>query len=274
MTLRELKSEVENILDIDVDISKRFVRAAEISLENIHARFPKIKTAEFPLFPTMTVFRQDYVRASDGEVTLKIPKGTLKMKLSGEGKYTTVIGGERAERCFSCQSSSVVLEFSSEGEIIFAPGEFYAWDIEVTSDPHHPFAEGVKTTSSGTVVDLSRFLPDLLYLTELPKNARGKDIFGLKSIGDTLISLPKSFSGIISVTYRAKPNKITEEEAIDISPAFQPLLTVLTAYHCLLPYEPVEAEEYLSMYEELSELIDKGRKISATANYYDTTRWA
>ena len=280
MTIRELKKEVEALGFSDLcELDGAFRTFANRALSMIHTYHPKEKLGELGYFFEAPIFYKSSLVSNGEDITLSIPKGKLSMKLQGQGEYRYTDGKKQITSAFLCAANHVTIDFYECGELTFIGGGSYsAWDITVCRKSPFPYEDAVLDMGEFQCLDLLRVFPDMLYVTGQPKDKRNNQIKNVSISDSTHIMIPKRFSGVIYLVYRAKEQLISndadEKSQIDISHDLAPLLPLLTAFFLWLDSEPEKAEEYLKSYEKLSLELAKRRKIHDVPKYQNTSRWA
>lgn len=279
MTIHDLKKEVEALgfsgISPDDD---SLVCTVNRALKMIHTYHPKKKRGELGFFPEETILERDVMVGEGAEASLSVPAGHLTMTLQGEGKYTVRYGKKSFTSSFSCISSKVDISFPEDGEIIFSEDStFCAWNIRAYKRSAFPYDDALDVSGDHLTLDLRRIFPDLLYLLDTPSDISGREIRGILINDPSHVSIPKEYRGVISFSYRAAAEEISEdsgdEDKIDISDELSPLLPLLVTYFLWLDDEPNIAKEYLREYERLSldvKRITRGGAIS----YVDVNGWS
>lgn len=279
MTIRELKEEVEALGFSGLSTDERsLICTVNRALKMIHTAHPKKKRVELGFFPEEAILHREAMVGEGAEVSLSVPAGHLTMMLQGEGQYTMRYGKSSITRSFSCISTRVDFTFPEEGELVFSrESNFSAWDISMYKRSAFPYEDAVYASGDYLSVDLKKLFSDLIYLLEDPSDYNGREIRGSFMQDTSHLMLPRSYRGVIRLTYRAAAEEITmdneDDDKIDISEELSPLLPLLVTYFLWLDDEPDIAGTYLTEYEKLSTRI---RRIEGrgTAPYIDVNRWS
>lgn len=279
MTIHELKKEVEALSFSGLRVADdSLIYTANRALKMIHTYHPKTKRAELGFFPEEAILHRDVMVGEGTEVSLSVPAGVLKMKLQGQGQYIVKYGNKSINYRFAQTLDNVELVFPQDGELKFtADSVFCAWDISVYGRNGFPYESAVKRVGDHLILDLKEVFPDLLYLSDTPREIGGNIIRGLVVTNTSHLMLPKGYRGVISLSYRASPSPISEDnrdtDVIDIAEELTPLLPLLVTYFLCLDDEPDIAKTYLSEYEKASREIQK-LKNKMPAEYVDVNNWS
>ena len=279
MTIRDLIKEVEALgFFATLELDDSLVSQANRALRMIHTYHPKRKRGEIVFLPKDAIVTYAPMAGEGSEVSLSVPAGKLTMKIRGEGKYVVKINDIQKTYRFFSEANSLSVDFPEEGAITFSSDSvFCAWDIALFPSMALPYYDAISFCGRGISFDLRKIFPDLLYLTDLPKNADGKSINNLSLQDSAHLIVPTDYRGVISFEYSAKAEEISidseEDEAVDISEELTPLLPLLISYFLWVDEHPDMAELYLSEYEKLSRAI-KRRETPTVAEYIDVNHWS
>ncbi len=279
MTIRDLKNEVEALGFFTAqELDDSLISTANRAIRMIHTVHPKKKRGEIVFLPKDAIVRYDAVAGGGSDVSLSVPAGRLMMKIRGEGKYVVRIGNVQKTYRFFSDTSSLKIDFSEAGELIFSGDSvFCAWDIASFRSDMLPYEDAVSFTGDVISFELKKIFPDILYLIDIPTNTDGREIRGLTLPDAAHISVPTNYRGVISILYSAKAREITLEsedgETIDIADELTPLLPLLISYFLFMDESPDMARMYLAEYEKLSGAIRRC-EVPGAVKYTDVNRWS
>ena len=278
MTVRELKELVAALCDCSTaELEDSFYLYTNEAMMDMGIFFPKFARGVLGFYPDKPIFWREVLVSEEDDVEIQIPKGTLKMKVEGDGKYLIIDGQKRREVSFSYSGEPVVIEFSEGGSLkLFGGSRCTLQNISVYKNPKALYLSAVEQVGDNLIVDLTKFFPDLICLTENPVDDRGAPIPGLSLINAKVILLPKRFKGNIFLSYRTVKDRVGKDDpdqSIDIDTEAAEILPLIVASKHLLRDEPEISDRLAKEAEALRTELKKTRPLTTTAPYIDTTGW-
>lgn len=279
MTYGEIKSEILALGFSDTELSDTAVAlAVKRALGTAYTERGVISSAKLliprerrrELFFSLT-------HEGGGKETFPLYGKAYSMILSGKGEYK--IKDERGERreSFSSEKGTVKGFIHGVGEITFL-GEFCytVYRLSTFDTKKSDRLEDIPSPSPVRVIDLPDQGIRLLGAASDIRDECGRRVDGAIAVGERLY-LPESFSGELTISYRAAPPDLPPDDKsrdVDIPEELAPLIPLLAASYVWLDDDPDKAQYYAARYREGMSALKLYSERRSPEAPTDVTGWA
>lgn len=278
MTLRELCLEVGALgFEESVAADTRLLTCANRALARIAADRPITRNLRL-LCEGDTAIRiaTKIVHAPGVEERMPLEGAAYSCKVTGAGTLVLCDGVHTVRRPVSGPYTAVRGFLLGPGSITLQGDRaFTVRDLSVFRTTAAGREEDIPLWGDPPRFDLRDSDPRFFCFCELPRDSDGRPLPGAE-LTDHTMTLPRDFSGEVSLTYRICPTPFTEDEPdreSELPPMLCFLLPLLTAAYYWLDDEPDRAQYYLALYREGIDSVRRLCPRSVGGEYEDVTGW-
>lgn len=277
MTFGKLKDAVARLgFESEIEDDGALIPALHRALHTVYTDRPVMAEARLvkPKFAGRLVFSHLEHKAG-GVEKYSLDGRAVSMTLSGCGSYAVISSRGTERRSFDSPSMPVRIILGKDAEIEFSGDKaFSVLHLTVFESVRSDNASELPLWSERGEIDLGLLIPDLLSVSEMPRDEHGNVIQGAVIRADVL-TLPDDYSGEVVIGYMRAPtlpSGVSDEE-IDVPRECAELLPLLVASYVWLEDSPDVAEYYYSLYRDgINTLARRMPRVRATK--YETNGWA
>lgn len=280
MTYNELTGEVATLgFENEVENRPALLYSANRALRTLAALSPtygRLTIIQRVFKPCSYIERIDYYPGK--EITVPLEGAVFSLKFSGAGDLT-LKERHRVTPMFIDTPYTEIRRFlpDHKGELVLSGDiTFTLKDIAC-----YPYVCGTAESDIPMVTpyrsyQISRKAKDFYSFVSLPTDENGNPVVGTKFEDDTLL-VPSDYEGELHLSYRRLPREILSDAPnaeIEIAPALEHLLPLLTAAYLWLDDDSAKAQFYMQMYMEGIRDVRMSRSSRAETEIKDTHNWA
>ena len=237
-------------------------------------RAQKMIGADFPLEESCTLYQSVtdpliLYREAPARVSLK-GKCAISFRTYAGGSLT--VKSQKGSEKYSFNNQKLLYQFQLDAdcELVFSG---IAFDLAIYEDVYESSSQ-IPVYYDMIPYSLTSDLAGFLTLLDEPRDCEGAPIEGAIVEGGLLL-LPRSYRGKVRLRYRRSERAISiEEEQIDVHPAAQALLPLLSAAYLWLDDEPEKAQYYMTLYREGAARLRARLCEQTRTGYRDVLGWA
>lgn len=277
MTLNQLTEQVLTLgFEATLEDEEAFICSTNRALEQIFSELGYegvLRTVCNPQTPCFSMAEYDHAPAEAHTLTLR--GRAVCFKVSGEGSFVLKSGGKSYEQTFSTPYG-VFRKFITDGATLTFNGQFgyKVLDITCYDDIRSADEKDIPVPSLTTTIDAALLAPDIVSISDMPKDRWGKTIRGA-SVKGCKITLPSDFSGELSIRYKRKPTPVYSDStgSIDIPEESAWLLPLLVSSYLWLDDDGGKAQYYMQLYREGVLRLQASIPRRIDPSYNDVLRW-
>lgn len=278
MTLNDIKKEVavlgfenESAIDSSIECAARRALATIYTEHGVHAVGSIYQNSPVPIKHLPMI-----IHTAGKDEVIELGDCSYAFVISGVGTFEISDDLGVRTQDFDTRSTYLFGRINGSGEIRFT-GEFRytVYDLCIYDEK---FADGEAPPRCGRMREyaLDEYLPDFLFCSSLPTDARGIEIAGA-SISSGRLLVPYDYVGQIVIKYRKRAPEVSinvPDAPLDVPTELEQLVFLLTAAYVWLDDDADKAQYYMSLYRDGMSVLKVYARSGVDTAFTDVARWA